>query len=98
MARKLYPASNPRDDRLFDELFYRQEILHHRNPVVSLVTPGEPNTSFDVHHDLGRVPRGYLLIRSSAPCQIYDGDGTWDARSFSLRATAGEVEVEILIL
>lgn len=98
MAQKLYPASNPRDDRLFDELFYRRELLEARNPVVQVETPSTPGESFDVMHDLGRVARGYLVIRASAPCQVYDGADEWDERKLSLRATAGSVTLDVLVL
>lgn len=98
MAQKLYPASNPRDDRLFDELFYRRELLEARNPVVQVETPPTPGDSFDVVHDLGRVARGYLVIRTSAPCQVYDGEDEWDQRKLSLRATAASVTIDVLVL
>lgn len=98
MARKLYPASNPRDDRLFDELFFRRELLEARNPVITVETPATPGDDFEVVHEMGRVPRGYVLIRASAPCQIYDGSGEWDDQTLSLRATEASVEIDVLVL
>lgn len=98
MAQKLYPASNPMDDRLFDELFYRQFLMDHPNPVVRVTTPDVADAPFTVKHGLGRLPNGYLLIHSDAPVQLYGDPNEWDDKEMVLYATATEVECTIIVL
>lgn len=98
MAQKLFPASNPRDDLLFNELFYRQHLLDHPNPVVKVITPSVADTDFMVTHDLGRVPNGWILIHSDAPVQLYGDAGTWTKTEMTLRATETDVECTIVIV
>ena len=98
MAQKLYPASNPRDDRLFDELFYRQYLLDHPNPVVTVTTPPVPDSEFTITHDLGRIPSGYLVIHSSEPVHVYGSKDNWTKTDMTIKATEGSVECTILVL
>ena len=98
MAQKLYPASNINDDRLFDELFYRQYLMDHPNPVLTVTTPSTPDTPFKLTHGLGRIPHGYLLIRANAPVQLYGTMSEWNERELTLYATAPDVECTLIVL
>lgn len=43
---------------------------------------------FDIRHNLGRVARGYFVIRKSGNFNIYDGSNDWTANSVFLRSSA----------
>lgn len=41
-----------------------------------------------VDHNLGYIPTGYYVIKTSHPSSLYTGSGTWTSNSISLRSNA----------
>jgi hypothetical protein len=58
-----------------------------RTALVS-VTFTATNTNTSVSHGLGRVPRGFILVGSSVAMNVYNGSGTTDGTSLSVKADA----------
>lgn len=98
MAIKPFPASNPRDDQLFNQLFYHFNLHNLANPILTAITPETPDTDFMLYHQLNRVPIGYILLNTSEPCTLYNGSTEWTKQYISLRATAADVKIKVLIV
>ena len=59
------------------------------------------NGEFTVTHPLGRVPSGYILIRSKLGGQVYDptdGSARWTAKTIILRDTVASDIVSLILL
>lgn len=46
------------------------------------------NSDIGVDHGLGRVPTGYILVKSNAACSIYDGSALANAKTITLKSNA----------
>lgn len=46
------------------------------------------NVEQDIRHKLGRVAKGYFVIRKSGNFNVYDGATDWNANSVFLKASA----------
>ena len=46
------------------------------------------NTDLTVIHDLGRIPKGFIVTNSSVAMSIYQGSGAWSSKSICLRSNA----------
>lgn len=52
------------------------------------------DTDVQIKHDLGRIPTGYVVFRTSQATAIYDGTTAWDSTYIYLKsATAGTTAV-----
>lgn len=60
-------------------------------------SPGGANTEFSVTHDLGRVPVGYILVKSDKSANIYDGPTAWTTSLIYLKADQASVAYRLLI-
>lgn len=60
------------------------------------VTFTAANTEVAVSHGLGRVPTGYILVKSSAATALYDGTTTNTASTIYLKASVAAT-VKIIV-
>lgn len=62
------------------------------------VTPATPDTEFDVLHNLGRVPVGWLLVYEDAAASIYDSGTPWSSTEMFLKCNVASVAVKLFII
>jgi len=65
---------------------------------VSVLTPTPGDTDFTVVHNLGRVPVGYLLMRSDLPSLIYDGSVIATTTELTLRNATDGANIVLFII
>lgn len=64
-----------------------------------VTTPATPGASFVVVHGLGRQAVGYLAVKKSAACDVFDADDHASNDSeLWLQASAGAVELTLLVM
>jgi hypothetical protein len=61
-------------------------------------TPVSPNVEFQVIHNLGYVPLGYLVIQRNANCVIYNGTTAWTGQSIFLKCSTASAEIILFVL
>ena len=61
-------------------------------------SPATPNQTFSVSHALGRVPVGFIVIRTDKACSIYDSGTAWTSTSISLKCSVASVTFTLLVL
>jgi hypothetical protein len=62
------------------------------------VTPKAVDAEFAVPHGLGRVPGGYIVVRSSSASVLYDsGGGNWTDTTLYLRSSAPAGTFQVLV-
>jgi hypothetical protein len=61
-------------------------------------SPGTPNTAFSGAHTLGRVPRGFIVIRQNLAASFYDGGLPWTSTTISLKCSVASVTFTVLVL
>ena len=59
----------------------------------------DADTRYQIPHSLNRVPSGYIVIRKSAPCIVYDDaeSGGWSITDMYLKCDTGSVTVKLLV-
>ena len=57
------------------------------------------DTDTTITHNLGRVPAGYIVIRSSGSGVVYDGStpADWTATTFTLRCSAASQVISVWV-
>jgi hypothetical protein len=66
--------------------------------VINVLTPVTPNTEFEVDHNLGIIPSGFLVINKTAAVDLYASGTPWDETAIYLCATVRAVGVTIFVL
>jgi hypothetical protein len=61
-------------------------------------SPTPANTAFSETHTLGRVPRGFIVIRQTLAASFYDGGLPWTSTSISLKCSVASVTFTLLLL
>lgn len=65
---------------------------------IEVTFPSAPNTEQAVYHSLGRTPVGYVVVRKSAACDIYDSStGSWKDSVAYFKSTVASVTVTLLV-
>jgi len=59
--------------------------------------PGVANTDFAVTHNLNRVPSGFIVTNSSAPCHVYGGGTPWTATQIFVKCDVINVLLNFMI-
>jgi len=65
---------------------------------VEATTPTPADTNFTVVHNLGRLPVGYIVVKKSAACDVYDGSVAATETEMTLKATVAGVTVLLFTL
>jgi hypothetical protein len=65
---------------------------------VNVPDTGIGNTDFTVQHNLGRLPVGYILMRTSLPTSIYDGSIPATTTEITLRSIIDNANVTLFIV
>ncbi len=80
-------ATDPVADRSFRELY--DGISGGRQ--ITLTSNGTPNTEDTVVHDLGRVPRGFLVIKQDKAASVYDSGTAWTQSRMYVKTSVASV-------
>jgi len=62
------------------------------------VTPATPATQFPVNHNLGRIPKGFLILSTDQPAHIYKASTPWTKTQIYLASDTASVNYQIFIL
>jgi len=65
---------------------------------VTVPDTGIGNTDFTVQHNLGRLPVGYILMRTNLPTSIYDGSIPATKTEITLRSVIDNANVTLFIV
>jgi hypothetical protein len=50
-----------------------------------------------ISHDLGYIPRGYLVVRKDKNGVVYDGSQEWTDSTISIRCDVNDVNLTLLV-
>lgn len=64
---------------------------------LQVTTPVTPDTDFVLTHNLLRVPVGYLIVRSTGQCSVYNGSMAATEHEITLRATVAGVDLSLWV-
>lgn len=62
------------------------------------VTPNPAGTEFQVTHNLGRVPTGWLVVNADQACSVYKGATVWTTSKMYLKCSAATVNLVIFVI
>lgn len=62
---------------------------------VTVTTPIMNYTDFTVAHNLGRVPIGYLVVKKSTACDVFEGTLAATKTAYTLKASGVSVTLSI---
>lgn len=64
---------------------------------ISLTSNGVANTEDTVVHDLGRVPRGFLVIKADKAGNVYDSGTAWTQSRIYVKSSAATMALTLWI-
>ena len=65
--------------------------------LVEAVVSGGAGVDFAVMHGLGRIPKGYVVVKIDKAAFIYTGITAWDVQNLYLQASDSAVTVSVLV-
>jgi hypothetical protein len=65
---------------------------------VSIVTPGTPDTDFQIEHQLGRVPDKFIILSIDKAAIIYKSPTAWTDTLAYLRCNIATTAITILVM
>lgn len=86
-------VTDPNTDRALRELY--DGISGGRQ--ITLTSNGTANTEDTVVHDLGRVPRGFLVIKQDKAASVYDSGTAWTQSRIYIKTSVATVALTLWI-
>jgi len=81
-----------------DASFHRiANIPFNQSHIADTANTGNADTEFAVTHYLGRVPTGFILVKSNKACNVYDSGTAWTTSAVYLKCDAANAVIKIAI-
>lgn len=65
---------------------------------VDVTLPGTPSTDLEVHHGLGYVPTGFLIVRKDGAGDVYASNiSNWDSEFLYIASDTASLDVRLFV-
>lgn len=83
-------------DAIFQDV---AKIQFNQSQSVDIADTGNANTEFAVVHNMGRVPTGYILVKTSIAANVYTSTGgtAWSTTAIYLKADAANAAITVIV-
>lgn len=89
------PLDNDHIYRMFKNIALRDNF---EETIRTGTTPGVANTEFNISHNLGRIPDGFLLLLQDQAAIFYKGVTAWTTLLVYLKCNVATVNYTIIIV
>lgn len=83
-------------DAIFQDV---AKIRFNQSQSVDVADTGNADTEFAVAHNMGRIPAGYIVVKTSIAANVYTSTGgtAWSTTAIYLKADAANAAITVIV-